>query len=307
MGHNVVTPNTIKNHEFGWMYEPIWQRVHRNNQMFSCLFSGKIGSGKTYASIRMGHILDRNEADVCRFNTDNIVFDRAGFLSKITQKPRLPRGTVIIFDDCGTGLHKQEFHSKSMIDMQKVFETLRIMGFIVLLTVPEVSNVDKTIRELVESQCQMDKSLLDYENEQSVGRFRYVKYAHNGKLYRRMDLKQEIRYDRNGLPVKFKAKQEFIRFNVIPKEVAQAYEDRKAEYFEKLYSEIEANEKFRKKEKAKKMLPKTLEDLYYYIIKNKSKYSDVTGNITLDSLSFKNIPATKSKIIFKRLEQEGHL
>ena len=107
------------------------------------LVIGSKGSGKSWSCLRIAKTINpyfRVEKDV--------VFSFEGLLDKLMD-PLLPGGTVIIWEEVGTGFGAREFMKSTNIDVGKVLQTCRDKHCIILMNVPVQSFVDKTGRLLV--------------------------------------------------------------------------------------------------------------------------------------------------------------
>jgi hypothetical protein len=103
-------------------------------------------SGKTYASLRMAEILDKD------FNIDRVVFDTEEFLTVLKDglaNGTLKKGSVIIYDEMGIGHSNRNFQDALNKALNFVFQGFRRENLIVFFTVPKLKFVDVQLRELV--------------------------------------------------------------------------------------------------------------------------------------------------------------
>jgi len=119
----------------------IKKRVHKQNKNLLGAFVGETGSGKSYAAIRMGEVLNKN------FTNEKIFLDPKKFLKYC--KNKATKGDVLIMDEAGVGLPSREWWSESNKVFNYVTQTFRKENLIVLFTLPHLGKMDKQSRNLL--------------------------------------------------------------------------------------------------------------------------------------------------------------
>lgn len=121
----------------------------KENRNANLIFTGQTGSGKSYSAMKLGEMLDPD------FDIDKIVFDVKSFLELINQKPPLPKGSVLIFDDAGVGLSNREWSSLSVKIFGKLTQNFRYRNLITIFTVPAMDFIEKQTRMLIHMYFEM--------------------------------------------------------------------------------------------------------------------------------------------------------
>lgn len=126
-----------------WLLSYVKER--RNTQRpINIVFTGETGSGKSYAAIALADMVDPN------FSEENVVFTVEEYLSLLNRKPRLPQGSVIVFEEAGLGLNNHQWRELQVVIFGKTQQSARYRNIIVFYTVPRLPFIDATTRQLVQ-------------------------------------------------------------------------------------------------------------------------------------------------------------
>ena len=133
-------------HEDNPLEESVWiipwlQNRIAENRNANLIFVGDTGSGKSYSAISLGEQVDTN------FSIDRIVFTAKDFVSLINSD--LPKGSVVIFDDAGLGIPAREWQGMAAKIFGKLFQGFRYKNLISLITVPDMSFIERQSRTLM--------------------------------------------------------------------------------------------------------------------------------------------------------------
>lgn len=196
---------------------------------------GGTGSGKSYACLKMAYDLDTQKDGKPRFNIAKVVFTPSEYLQAV--KGNLPQGSVIIWDEVGVGINSRQWYSLQNQLISYVTQTVRFKNYATFYNTPAFNYVDKQIRQLFHGYIEMDKP--SASEKKSYGRFKWIEVNPvTGKLYFKFP-----RYYENGK--KHIAKN--IHFSLPPKELIDAYEEKKKEvvtgWYEKYQAELKLMEK----------------------------------------------------------------
>jgi len=159
----------------------IHQRIARKKN-FMALITGEVGSGKSYTSLSIGEQTDPS------FNAGRVVFDPLELINLIEhgekvdgEMRKLPRGSVIIFEEAGVGFNNKNWMSKTNKMLNYVFQTFRHKGYILILNTPYADFIDSASRKIFQAEfhtmkilqqkklCQIKPQLIQYNS-------RYKKY-----------------------------------------------------------------------------------------------------------------------------------
>ena len=142
--------------------------------------TGKPGTGKSFAALRLGEIIDDN------FNLDQIIVgDNLGFVSLLERalSGEFPNGTFILFDEAGMGMSSREWNKKQNKLMSVVFQLIRKMGLCIAFTVPTFNMIDVTARRI--SNYWMDAVGINLHTKRSSFKLWWLDYNNYfDKIYR---------------------------------------------------------------------------------------------------------------------------
>jgi len=129
----------------------IKEQVHTYNRNFVGIVVGRVGTGKSYTTIRFAEELDPT------FNVDRIVFKVEDLLD-IVHENKLPPGSVIVFDEAGIGVsNRQHYMNKFNKAMGFLLQTWRARNLILFVTVPDLGFVDAGVRKMFDALIETTK------------------------------------------------------------------------------------------------------------------------------------------------------
>jgi len=161
------------------VYEMYMKRLSENRNL-NILFTGKIGGGKSYASLSAAQFIDST------FTLSRVVFKIPDFI-RSTQSG-LP-SQAIILDEAGVAASSREALNKSVKAIGKVIQSTRYKKLATFFTLPNVMFLDKQVRLMLDIVFSHDEG--QRQGEFQVGypvvsddnkevEFRPMKYA--GKI-----------------------------------------------------------------------------------------------------------------------------
>jgi hypothetical protein len=178
----LALPPSIRSHRLRWLLGGLWQRPHSYNKMFSAVACGEPGSGKSWLTLSLAEALDRDNNDKPRFDIGRVCFTASEFASCVSKD--WPVGTVIVFDDSGLALYSREAMQKDVRAIAKIFQACRYRRLIILLSLPSLAMLDKTVRSLINTYIQPEKIL--YDVQQTRAKWQWLSAnPRTGKLYSR--------------------------------------------------------------------------------------------------------------------------
>ncbi len=161
-----------------------WVRyiLHRieSNKNFIMMISGPTGSGKTWAGLCLGEMLDKN------FNVDRVIFKGAE-LMKLINSGELKTGSVILWDEAGIDLSSRTWQSVMNKMLNFLLQTFRHKNIILIMTAPYGDFIDVSSRKLFHAEfetaginkakktCTIKPKLLQYNPSNKKWYRKYLK------------------------------------------------------------------------------------------------------------------------------------
>ena len=234
----------------------ILNRVNNQNRNFICIVVGPTGSGKSYACLTFADKLTGGT-----FNIKNVCFGAREFIDRVSS-PETKKGSVLIFEESGISIDSRNFYTSVNKTLSYVFEVFRTDNIVLFLNVPNITFVDKKIRELCHAVIEMKK--VDYKKEISYGSLKFTKNSGlGGKTYH-----IHLRSTKAG-----RLKITNWRFPKPNKKIIKQYESKRLKYKIKIKSEaISSINKAEQEEKDIEKKYMKVEDYYNILIE---KYGSV--------------------------------
>lgn len=192
------------------------------NQNFLAVYTGPTGSGKSYSCIRMAERIDPT------FTWKRIYFTPRDFLKAVAHK-KIKTGQAVILEEAGVGLNRREWYAFMNKALQKVLQTIRFKNYAILLNLPDLTYLDKSLLPLFhfKNQC------IDIDHERQLGVsspfFLIYSYAEDKMIPAR-----PIKLTGKG-PVKIKR----VYYHKPSPEILEKYEQMKLYWTDMLYKELE--------------------------------------------------------------------
>ncbi len=201
----------------------IRDRIQKKNQNFIGVWVGPPSSGKSWSALSVAKKVDPS------FGIRRLVFPAHDFLDIINRD--IPKGSVIDWDEAGLGMPAREWQSFFNKAVGYVLQSFRYRNLALLITVPDVTFLDRIPRSLFHYYFECIK----VEEEKGWVLARPFQIQHNprlGKTY----MKHPILRDERGNP----AKMVTMRFSKPPRKLREAYEERRAAYMKVFYEDLQA-------------------------------------------------------------------
>jgi ABC-type dipeptide/oligopeptide/nickel transport system ATPase component len=112
-----------------------WRRLNVNNEHWMLCIVGREGSGKSYASIKIGRMVDPN------FSADNIYFHPAAILEDL-RDGNYQAGDVWVLDESGVGLGNRTWHDSGQVMLNQALQLIRNHNIGLIFTLPVLSDLD---------------------------------------------------------------------------------------------------------------------------------------------------------------------
>ena len=114
--------------------------IHMDNRNFVCAMIGPKGSSKSWSALSMCEEVDPN------FSDKTIVFSTIDLLKLMTQKPQLPAGTAILYEESSVSANNRDWYSFFNKALTAVVDTFRYRNYFLVFTTPFQGSVDIKLR-----------------------------------------------------------------------------------------------------------------------------------------------------------------
>jgi len=200
-----------------------WRRMNVQNEHFMGTIVGREGSGKSHTALSICKKVDPS------FTADRVFFDPADLVEAF-RSDELGEGSMVMLDEAGVGLGNRSWYEKEQVLLNQTLQTVRDENMGVLYTLPRLSELDSQTVGRLHSLLAM-KAKHPEEGWASVSwkNIDVTREDTDGKVY-----KKYPRMNINGQ----KHRVTSISIKKPPAELADAYEERKAEFKEGLYEEV---------------------------------------------------------------------
>jgi len=194
-----------------------WRKMWLENNNTLWTIVGDTGDGKSYASLRLGEIIDQD------FSIDNVAFSITEFLEMAMDKSA-PQGSVIVLEEASVEASAYDWYSASNRIFAKVLDTWRHQNRMGIINLPNFMALEKGARRRTEAIVQMQHAApwRDY----SQAKFKEVKYD---------TIEDNLT---TPFPITRGKQRKHLRFKLPSKELRDAYEDRKENYTTDLNKEL---------------------------------------------------------------------
>jgi hypothetical protein len=131
------------------------------------------------------------------------------------------QGDVVVFDEAGAGMSAKAHMTKKNRIIDQVLQTFRRQNIAVIFTVPSKSNVDKSVRRLL--QTYIETKTIDYINERNHLKWLEMDYNQKtDKIY----YKYPKRRTESGALKKIKT----VKMGKPSEDLIKAYEEKRSKY-----------------------------------------------------------------------------
>jgi predicted ATPase len=202
--------------------QSVYNDVHKKNKNALIIITGDTGTGKSYLAQKIANELD---PDGFNENTlrERLVARPEQFMELVVKKrDTLKKGSVIIFDEAGTGLAARAWYSANNNAIDYILQTFRYQQLIVIFTVPNMSFIDTHARRLFHYYVEA----LDIDIKRGLNICKIFKLSYN-KMKPDEPYKQYFRTKNSkGEIIVLKR----FRFKKVPARIWHEYEEYAAEF-----------------------------------------------------------------------------
>lgn len=208
-------------------YKPIAhvkKRLHRLNRNWLAVIVGETGSGKSFASLRLGELIDP------QFNITKVVFSASEFMALINSG-FLKKGDCIVWEEAGVGIPSKEWYSISNKSINYIAQTFRHDNLAVIFNSPNFDYIDSALRKLFHTY--IETQAIDRKNNKCVVKWLNISYdGRTKKIYMKYP-KVKVR----GVEYKMSR----IRIGKPTQQLIDDYEKKKRDFTNKLKRTVEGN------------------------------------------------------------------
>jgi len=209
----------------GQLTNSLFRNRFEKNKNVLFAITGPTGSGKSYTCLRQAELwyqLHFNKP----FPIENVCFSN-GEAMKLLSSGKLPKGSLLIFEEAGVNLGSLDFQSKIAKMMQYTLQSFRSMNVGLIINLPVLTMLNKSARLLLHGH--MITESIDFKTKQvKLKCLMHQLNQHSGKSY--------WKYPRVKVGNKYLAIQR-LSFGLPSKELIDAYELKKAKFLAELTQE----------------------------------------------------------------------
>lgn len=181
----------------------------RKNRNFFVLAQGDTGTGKSESiGLTLCKAVDPT------FDMNRIAYAKPAPFLRIINSGDLKKGNSVMWDDAGLGMPARKFMSTMNQALSEVIQIFRTDNILVVVTVPDLSMLDKHMKLLYHAQ--IDSQEIDYKRKHAVAKFLKIQINRNKKKVYRKHFR--MRRPDGKIITLTKA-----RFALAPKELRQEY------------------------------------------------------------------------------------
>lgn len=130
------------------------QTLKRNN-CINCIVTGGVGSGKSWATLSQKHAIEPDTAlQECFFFKAGDFFQ--ALLEYYTKNPKWKRGKFWALDEAGIDLDALSYYNDLNRGMARWIQTSRHRNYILMMTVPQMRLVSKSVRTIMNVHWKAD-------------------------------------------------------------------------------------------------------------------------------------------------------
>lgn len=194
-----------------------WKKMWLENNNVLWTVVGDTGDGKSYASFRIGEVIDPN------FGIENIAFDIIEFIEKVVDDS-FGQGSVVVLEEGSVEASSYDWHSESNRVFAKILDTWRHQNRMGIINLPNFMALEKGARRRT-------KGIVKMQHAAPWRDYSQAKYydANYGNI--------EDQFT-TPFPVINGKERRYIRFNLPREDLMEAYEKKKEEYTSTLSEDL---------------------------------------------------------------------
>lgn len=135
---NARLPDALRaqDNETVMMLRRKWKRLNVLNEHWMLCIVGEEGSGKSYASLKIGNMIDPN------FSADNVFFHPAAALERLRDGD-FEQGDIFVLDEAGVGMGNRTWHDQGQVKLNQALQLIRSHNIGFIFTLPTLNELDK--------------------------------------------------------------------------------------------------------------------------------------------------------------------
>lgn len=187
-----------------------------------CVVTGKVGSGKSLSSITWALANDPT------FNIDRVVFTPNDFMKLVKESPEKTKGKFVVADEIGSWMPSRDYMTLTNKLLSLVLQTFRYKRIGVIWTVPQLRQVDINIRTMADAL--IETQYVNRNKQYVVSKYKDIQFH------------SQINKNYMIFPVvsteKGRAKVTETDIGRPPRELEEAYLEKKEAHMDKFYQEV---------------------------------------------------------------------
>lgn len=208
----------------------VYKKIMVDHEDFILVVVGRKGRGKSYASIRTAEKWS-NGLGVDFNIRDNVKHTVKSTLVAINSG-NLEVGSPIIIEEMGVLANSRDFMSTVNKVLSFLAQTVRVKHYFIIINVPKWKMIDKSVRVLANARLEILRK--NISNKTTTGKLYLLEYEDTQK---EKEWRRFLRFKVMNVRKLYVLKN--IIFHLPSEELCTAYEEKKIDYTNKLYSDLE--------------------------------------------------------------------
>jgi len=159
------------------------KNIKKDNQGQIIAITGAQGTGKSYDGIALSKEVVKYTLPKRKFSLDNVAFTTQEFFRIYNNKDLTPEGDYILFEEIGVNANAKDALTSINKVLGKISQTLRYRKLIIILTAPDLSFIDKTLRKQMHFWLETDKKFSKKKGYSTVKPFIVKNIQRTGDLH----------------------------------------------------------------------------------------------------------------------------
>jgi hypothetical protein len=140
-------PPEIQRFDYGYRFDArviidsYWKQREKENRNLNIVCCGKVGGGKSYASLSVGNYLNQN------YNLENICYEVSEFIGRMQSQAK---GTVIVLDEAGSAAGSRDSMTAASKSLSKTIQSTRYLQMVSIFNIPNLAFLDRQVKTMLD-------------------------------------------------------------------------------------------------------------------------------------------------------------